>query len=222
MTWVIADGRGPVALAGGDGRRGVRVTSATPPCSSRERLLRARRACAVTCRRLALPVRRAALPRFERPGRPGDGARGPRCRGGADRAHRAGGRVGAGHRVRPLRDERRWRPPTIRSRPRRVVALLGTRLAAGRDSRAACARLGATAARSATAHLSTAVRRFGGIFPSRGGPDRGKSRALGGYDRVPVALHEVPLARRRGHAGTAARGPACGGPLVAAGASPRW
>src|SRR5881397_960508 len=173
---VIADGRGPVALAGVMGGEASEVTSATrvlllesaffAPASVRR-----------TSRRLALPSQAAY--RFERRVDP---AMVPEALDAVAAliARTAGGRVAPGI-VEDAPGTKALAPPTIRLRPRRVVALLGTRLA-----------LGATCRTQRDALVVTP--------PSFRGDLRLEEDLIeevarvAGYDRVPVALPEVPLA----------------------------
>ncbi|HYR97304.1 MAG TPA: phenylalanine--tRNA ligase subunit beta, partial [Candidatus Binatus sp.] len=127
---VIADGRGPVALAGVMGGEASEVTSATrvlllesaffAPASVRR-----------TSRRLALPSQAAY--RFERRVDP---AMVPEAVDAVATliARLAAGKVAPGI-VEHAPGLARLAPPTIRLRPRRVVALLGTRLARGEIAR---------------------------------------------------------------------------------------
>src|SRR5882724_9789825 len=183
---VIADGRGPVALAGVMGGEASEVTSATrvlllesaffAPASVRR-----------TSRRLALPSQAAY--RFERRVDP---AMVPEALDAVAAliARTAGGRVAPGI-VEDAPGTKALAPPTIRLRPRRVVALLGTRLARGEIARSLRA-LGATCRTQRDALVVTP--------PSFRGDLRLEEDLIeevarvGGYDRVPVALPEVPLA----------------------------
>jgi phenylalanyl-tRNA synthetase beta chain len=105
-------------------------------------------------------------------------------------ARTAGGRVAPGI-VEDAPGTKALAPPTIRLRPRRVVALLGTRLARGEIARSLRA-LGATCRTQRDALVVTP--------PSFRGDLRLEEDLIeevarvGGYDRVPVALPEVPLA----------------------------
>ena len=183
---VIADGRGPVALAGVMGGEASEVTSATrvlllesaffAPASVRR-----------TSRRLALPSQAAY--RFERRVDP---AMVPEALDAVAAliARTAGGRVAPGI-VEDAPGTKALAPPTIRLRPRRVVALLGTRLARGEIARSLRA-LGATCRTQRDALVVTP--------PSFRGDLRLEEDLIeevarvGGYDRIPVALPEVPLA----------------------------
>src|SRR5206468_2599796 len=123
---VIADGRGPVALAGVMGGEASEVTPATrvlllesaffAPASVRR-----------TSRRLALPSQAAY--RFERRVDP---AMVPEALDAVAAliARTAGGRVAPGI-VEDAPGTKALAPPTIRLRPRRVVALLGSQPACG-------------------------------------------------------------------------------------------
>src|SRR6266446_886651 len=183
---VIADGRGPVALAGVMGGEASEVTSATrvlllesaffAPASVRR-----------TSRRLALPSQAAY--RFERRVDP---AMVPEALDAVAAliARTAGGRVAPGI-VEDAPGTKALAPPTIRLRPRRVVALLGTRLARGEIARSLRA-LGATCRTQRDALVVTPPSFRGDL---RLEEDLIEEVArLAGYDRVPVALPEVPLA----------------------------
>src|SRR5438093_1430259 len=105
-------------------------------------------------------------------------------------ARTAGGRVAPGI-VEDAPGTKALAPPTIRLRPRRVIALLGARLARGEIARSLHA-LGATYRTQRDALVVTP--------PSFRGDLRLEEDLIeevarvGGYDRIPVALPEVPLA----------------------------
>src|SRR5438132_1509025 len=183
---VIADGRGPVALAGVMGGEASEVTSATrvlllesaffAPASVRR-----------TSRRLALPSQAAY--RFERRVDP---AMVPEALDAVAAliARTAGGRVAPGI-VEDAPGTKALAPPTIRLRPRRVISLLGARVARGEIVRSLRA-LGAACRTQRDALLVTP--------PSFRGDLRLEEDLIeevarvGGYDRIPAALPEVPLA----------------------------
>src|SRR5213083_1001865 len=183
---VIADGRGPVALAGVMGGEASEVTSATrvlllesaffAPASVRR-----------TSRRLALPSQAAY--RFERRVDP---AMVPEALDAVAAliVRTAGGRVAPGI-VEDAPGTKALAPPTIRLRPRRVISLLGARVARGEIVRSLRA-LGAACRTQRDALLVTP--------PSFRGDLRLEEDLIeevarvGGYDRIPAALPEVPLA----------------------------
>src|SRR6266566_9527996 len=183
---VIADGRGPVALAGVMGGEASEVTPATrvlllesaffAPASVRR-----------ASRRLALPSQAAY--RFERRVDP---AMVPEALDAVAAliVRTAGGRVAPGI-VEDAPGTKALAPPTIRLRPRRVISLLGARVARGEIARSLRA-LGAACRTQRDALLVTP--------PSFRGDLRLEEDLIeevarvGGYDRVPVALPEVPLA----------------------------
>src|SRR5256884_479622 len=183
---VIADGRGPVALAGVMGGEASEVTPATrvlllesaffAPASVRR-----------ASRRLALPSQAAY--RFERRVDP---AMVPEALDAVAAliARTAGGRVAPGI-VEDAPGTKALAPPTIRLRPRRVISLLGARVARGEIVRSLRA-LGAACRTQRDALLVTP--------PSFRGDLRLEEDLIeevarvGGYDRIPVALPEVPLA----------------------------
>ena len=183
---VIADGRGPVALAGVMGGEASEVTPATrvlllesaffAPASVRR-----------ASRRLALPSQAAY--RFERRVDP---AMVPEALDAVAAliARTAGGRVAPGI-VEDAPGTKALAPPTIRLRPRRVISLLGARVARGEIVRSLRA-LGAACRTQRDALLVTP--------PSFRGDLRLEEDLIeevarvGGYDRIPAALPEVPLA----------------------------
>src|SRR5438094_465512 len=184
---VIADGRGPVALAGVMGGEASEVTPATrvlllesaffAPASVRR-----------ASRRLALPSQAAY--RFERRVDP---AMVPEALDAVAAliARTAGGRVAPGI-VEDAPGTKALAPPTIRLRPRRVVALLGTRVARGEIARSLRA-LGAACRTQRDALLVTPPS-FRGDLRLEEDLIEEVARVGGGYDRIPVALPEVPLA----------------------------
>src|SRR5213595_227091 len=183
---VIADGRGPVALAGAMGGEASAVTPATrvlllesaffAPASVRR-----------ASRRLALPSQAAY--RFERRVDP---AMVPEALDAVAAliARTAGGRVAPAI-VEDAPGTKALAPPTIRLRPRRVISLLGARVARGEIVRSLRA-LGAACRTQRDALLVTP--------PSFRGDLRLEEDLIeevarvGGYDRIPAALPEVPLA----------------------------
>jgi len=183
---VIADGRGPVALAGVMGSATSEVTPATRaillesaffvPASVRR-----------TSRRLALPSQAAY--RFERRVDP---AMVPEALDAVAAliARLAGGRVAPGI-VEDAPGTKALGPPIIRLRPQRVSALLGARLARGQIVRSLHA-LGATCRAERDALLVTPPSFRGDL---RLEEDLVEEVArVGGYDRIPVTLPEVLLA----------------------------
>src|SRR5438093_1087059 len=182
---VIADGRGPEALAGVMGGATSEVTPATRaillesaffvPASVRR-----------TSRRLALPSQAAY--RFERRVDP---AMVPEALDAVAAliARLAGGRVAPGI-VEDAPGTKALGPPIIRLRPQRVSALLGARLARGQIVRSLHA-LGATCRAERDALLVTPPSFRGDL---RLEEDLVEEVArVGGYDRIPVTLPEVLL-----------------------------
>src|SRR5881396_1288177 len=183
---VIADGRGPVALAGVMGGEASEVTPATrvlllesaffAPASVRR-----------TSRRLALPSQAAY--RFERRVDP---AMVPEALDAVAAliVRLAGGKAVPGI-VEAAPGLARLAPAVVRLRPRRVISLLGARVARGEIVRSLRA-LGAACRTQRDALLVTP--------PSFRGDLRLEEDLIeevarvGGYDRIPAALPEVPLA----------------------------
>ncbi len=183
---VIADGRGPVALAGVMGGEASEVTPATRTLLL-ESAFFAPAAVRRTSRRLALPSQAAY--RFERRVDP---AMVPEALDAAAAlmARLAGGRVAPGI-VEDAPGMKGLAPATIRLRPRRAIALLGAQLARGDIARRLRA-LGATCRTQRDALLVTPPSFRGDL---RLEEDLVEEIArLGGYDRIPIALPEVPLA----------------------------
>jgi len=182
---VIVDGRGPVALAGVMGGAGSEVRPDThllllesaffAPASVRR-----------TSRRLALPSQAAY--RFERRVDP---AMVPEaCDAVAALIARlAGGRVAPGI-VEDAPGLARLAPPTVRLRPRRVTSVLGLALPRGEITRRLRA-LGAECRTEGDALLVTLPSYRGDIHLEEDLIE--EVARLGGYDRIPVTLPEVPL-----------------------------
>src|SRR5438132_398269 len=182
---VIADGRGPVALAGVMGGEASEVTPATrvlllesaffAPASVRR-----------TSRRLALPSQAAY--RFERRVDP---AMVPEALDAVAAliVRTAGGRVAPGI-VEDAPGTKALAPPTIRLRPRRVISLLGARVARGEIARSLRA-LGAACRTQRDALLVTPPS-FRGDLRLEEDLIEEVARVGGGYDRIPVARPEVP------------------------------
>jgi phenylalanyl-tRNA synthetase beta chain len=184
---VIADGQGAVAIAGVMGGASSEVTAA-----SRVLLLEsaffAPATVRRTSRRLGLPSQAAY--RFERRVDP---AMVPEALDAVAAlvARLAGGRVAPG-----LIDEApglaRLAPPRMRLRPRRVVSLLGTTLGRSEIVRRLAA-LGVACKGDGESLVATPPSHRGDL---RLEEDLVEEVArVGGYDRIPVALPEVPLAQ---------------------------
>jgi phenylalanyl-tRNA synthetase beta chain len=183
---VIADGRGPVAIAGVMGGEHSEVTAATRVLVL-ESAFFAPGAIRRTSRRLALPSQAAY--RFERRVDP---AMVPEAADAVATlvARLAGGKVAPGM-VEDAPGAADLAPPAIRLRPRRVVALLGARVGRGEIARHLRA-LGATTRTSDDALVVTPPSFRGDL---RIEEDLVEELArLTGYDRLPAAVPEVPLA----------------------------
>jgi len=183
---VIADARGPVALAGVMGGQASEVTAAT-----RALLLESAFFMPAAVRRTArrTGVASEAAYRFERRVDPAMVPEALDC-AAALITRLAGGRTAPGIVEDPPGG---WMPeaPTIRLRPRRVAALLGVavpRAQIGRRLRA----LGATCRADRDALMITPPSHRGDL---RCEEDLAEEVArLGGYDAIPVSLPEAPLA----------------------------
>jgi phenylalanyl-tRNA synthetase beta chain len=182
---VIADTQGPVALAGVMGGQASEVTAGTRHVLL-ESAFFAPATVRRTSRRLALPSQAAY--RFERRVDP---AMVPEALDAVASliARLAGGRVAPGM-VEDAPGRARLAPPRIRLRPRRVVAVLGSPLARGEIAR----RLRAIGASSRGEGETTMV-----TPPTYRGDLQIEEDLieeivrLGGYDRIPGTLPEVPL-----------------------------
>jgi phenylalanyl-tRNA synthetase beta chain len=182
---VIADARGPVALAGVMGGQASEVTSATRSVLL-ESAFFAPATVRRTSRRLALPSQAAY--RFERRVDP---AMVPEALDAAAAliARLAGGRVAPGI-VEDAPGRARLAPPRIRLRPRRVVAVLGSPLPRGEIARRLRA-LGASSRGEGEAAMVTPPTYRGDLQIEEDLIE--EIARLGGYDRIPATLPEVPL-----------------------------
>jgi phenylalanyl-tRNA synthetase beta chain len=183
---VIADGRGPVALAGVMGGATSEVTPTTRVVLL-ESAFFAPTSVRRTSRRLALPSQAAY--RFERRVDP---AMVPEALDAVAAliARTAGGRVAPGI-VEDAPGMKALAPAPIRLRPQRVIALLGARLARGEIARSLRA-VGA-ACRPQRDTLLVTPPSFRGDLRLEEDLIEEIAR-VSGYDRIPVALPEVPLA----------------------------